>query len=235
MVVPEPPARRGGSLGAVAQLARAPALQAGGRGFESHQLHELLSLDGVGRLGATRGLPPVYTGRLRTRDPELHASASPAMGWRNVTSVDVEPIRSALTCMFCRSAQPEGFESRPLGSTRCRSHNVSPGRRLFLVAPRKPTYSRSSQTLAPLTRVGGIIGRRGARLRQPPGGAGPVGRVPGLRQNWRSGTDDRCCRGARMVGVGDVCESRPGSIQLRRFVAVSARRPGGSPILARWR
>ena len=26
-------------LGAVAQLARAPALQAGGRGFESHQLH----------------------------------------------------------------------------------------------------------------------------------------------------------------------------------------------------
>ncbi len=27
-------------IGAVAQLARAPALQAGGRGFESHQLHE---------------------------------------------------------------------------------------------------------------------------------------------------------------------------------------------------
>ena len=35
-------------LGDVAQLARAPALQAGGRGFESHRLHHNLNCYGRG-------------------------------------------------------------------------------------------------------------------------------------------------------------------------------------------
>src|SRR5205814_4194085 len=48
-------------LGDVAQLARAPALQAGGRGFESHRLHQIVLVRTLGMRES--GTAALSTGR----------------------------------------------------------------------------------------------------------------------------------------------------------------------------
>jgi hypothetical protein len=67
-------------FGAVAQLARAPALQAGRRGFESHQLHNWTTWSarkpqapGLRSFGAVRKLPSGGAGdALAPRDAQAH-------------------------------------------------------------------------------------------------------------------------------------------------------------------
>ena len=100
--------------GAVAQLARAPALQAGGRGFESHQLHRLAANESLDVPSRARQSPPRPSGPaddLQSRGVFAESGQSARLN---------RPVECALTCG--NVVETMGFEpTTPCLQSRCSS------------------------------------------------------------------------------------------------------------------